>query len=38
MMWKNITLAGGYALLAAVGAGEISIDARRNVAGRAVTA
>lgn len=38
MMWKNITLAGGYALLAAVGAGEISVDARLGKGGRAVTA
>ena len=28
MMWKNITLAGGYLLLAVVGAGKISVDAR----------
>jgi putative oxidoreductase len=28
MMFKNITLAGAYILLAAVGAGEISVDAR----------
>jgi putative oxidoreductase len=39
MMWKNITLAGGYALLAAVGAGEISLDAYlKGGARRAVTA
>ncbi|EJL58634.1 putative membrane protein [Rhizobium sp. CF122] len=28
MMWKNITLAGGYLLLAVVGAGPLSLDAR----------
>lgn len=28
MMWKNITLAGGYLLLAVAGAGKISVDAR----------
>jgi putative oxidoreductase len=39
MMWKNITLAGGYALLAAVGAGSISVDARFGAAaGRPVAA
>jgi putative oxidoreductase len=32
MMMKNITLAGAYILLATVGAGAISIDARRGVA------
>lgn len=32
MMWKNITLAGGFLALAAVGAGAWSIDARRGVA------
>ncbi|MGF0537138.1 DoxX family protein [Agrobacterium sp. ES01] len=31
MMMKNITLAGGYLLLATVGAGAYSIDARRGV-------
>lgn len=30
MMMKNITLAGAYILLAAVGAGAYSLDARRN--------
>jgi putative oxidoreductase len=29
MLMKNITLAGGYILLAAFGAGSISVDARR---------
>jgi putative oxidoreductase len=38
MMMKNFTLAGAYILLAAVGAGSISLDARRGIAGRAVTA
>ena len=38
MMWKNITLAGGYALLATVGAGEISVDARLGNAGQPVAA
>jgi putative oxidoreductase len=32
MMMKNFTLAGAYILLATVGAGAISIDARRGVA------
>jgi putative oxidoreductase len=32
MMMKNFTLAGAYILLAVVGAGAISIDARRGVA------
>ncbi|MBL0370586.1 DoxX family protein [Rhizobium sp. KVB221] len=32
MMMKNITLAGAYVLLATVGAGAISLDARRGVA------
>lgn len=31
MMMKNITLAGGYLLLATVGAGAYSIDARRGM-------
>jgi putative oxidoreductase len=39
MMMKNFTLAGAYILLATVGAGAISVDARLgNNAGRAVTA
>lgn len=29
MMWKNITIAGGFLVLAAFGPGSISIDARR---------
>ncbi len=32
MFMKNITLAGAYILLAAVGAGALSVDARRGVA------
>lgn len=32
MLMKNVTLAGGYILLAVVGAGAYSIDARRGVA------
>ena len=32
MMMKNFTLAGAYILLATVGAGAISLDARRGVA------
>jgi putative oxidoreductase len=39
MMMKNFTLAGAYILLATVGAGAFSVDARLgNNAGRAVTA
>jgi putative oxidoreductase len=38
MMFKNITLAGAYTRLAAVGAGELSIDARRSTAARTVAA
>jgi len=37
MMWKNITIAGGFLVLAAFGPGAYSIDARSG-AGRAVTA
>ena len=37
MMWKNITLAGGFLVLAAFGAGAYSLDARSS-AGKAVTA
>jgi putative oxidoreductase len=29
MMWKNITIAGGFLVLAAFGAGAYSVDARR---------
>ncbi|MBB5044340.1 DoxX family protein [Shinella fusca] len=29
MMWKNITIAGGFLILAAFGPGLISVDARR---------
>ena len=29
MMWKNITIAGGFLVLAAFGPGSISVDARR---------
>ena len=29
IMWKNITLAGGFLVLAAFGAGSISVDGRR---------
>jgi len=29
MMWKNITIAGGFLALAAFGPGSISVDARR---------
>ena len=29
MMWKNITIAGGFLVLAAFGPGSISLDARR---------
>ena len=32
MMWKNITIAGGFLLLAAFGPGALSIDARRSAA------
>lgn len=38
MVMKNITLAGAYILLATVGAGSISLDARRGAAARAVAA
>jgi putative oxidoreductase len=39
MMWKNIAIAGGFAVLAAHGAGAISVDARRGAtSGRPVTA
>ena len=36
MMWKNITIAGGFLVLAAFGPGAYSIDARSG-AGKAVT-
>lgn len=29
MMWKNITIAGGFLVLAAFGPGSLSVDARR---------
>ncbi len=29
MMWKNVTIAGGFLILAAFGPGAISVDARR---------
>lgn len=32
MMWKNITIAGGFLVLAAFGPGAISLDARRAAA------
>ena len=32
MMWKNITIAGGFLVLAAFGPGSISLDARRGAA------
>ena len=32
MMWKNITIAGGFLVLAAFGPGAISLDARRGAA------
>ncbi|CAK7258965.1 DoxX family protein [Shinella sp. YE25] len=32
MMWKNITIAGGFLVLAAFGPGTFSIDARRSAA------
>ncbi|NNA42875.1 DoxX family protein [Pseudomonas lactis] len=32
MFFKNVTMAGGFLLLAAVGAGGLSVDARRNSA------
>lgn len=32
MMWKNITVAGGFLVLAAFGPGAISLDARRAAA------
>jgi putative oxidoreductase len=37
MMWKNITIAGGFLVLAAFGPGAYSIDAR-SAAGKTVTA
>ena len=32
MMWKNITIAGGFLVLAAFGPGSFSLDARRSAA------
>lgn len=32
MMWKNITIAGGFLVLAAFGPGALSVDARRSAA------
>ena len=32
MMWKNITIAGGFLVLAAFGPGSFSLDARRGAA------
>ena len=32
MMWKNITIAGGFLVLAAFGPGSLSLDARRGAA------
>ena len=32
MMWKNVTIAGGFLVLAAFGPGAISLDARRAAA------
>lgn len=37
MMWKNITIAGGFLVLAAFGPGAYSLDAR-SAAGKTVTA
>ncbi|MCF3639136.1 DoxX family protein [Rhizobium sp. TRM95111] len=37
MMWKNITIAGGFLVLAAFGPGALSLDARVGT-GKAVTA
>jgi len=34
MFLKNLVMAGGYVLLASVGAGQLSLDARRRKASR----
>ncbi|WP_341643330.1 DoxX family protein [Thauera sp. SDU_THAU2] len=38
MMWKNITIAGGFLVLAAFGAGAWSLDARRGSALKSLAA